>query len=249
MILVLGKSGSIGNSLKKGVPVASRIEKHNLKELRHEIKEFRPKTFIHLAANTTPKVHSDSDWFLNAESPALVYQMCAELGVEKFLFTSSGHVYGNTIEPAKEDLILNGDSEYARQKIIAETSLKKCAEDYPTKLIIARVFSVFGPNMHPKYLAGRIYSEVKAHKEINVWHSEDVRDFLTPLQVANYLSDLIHCEEQTGNITVNVCSGRPLTLREQIRKTFPNYSNFIFDGKNSQMPYLVGDSSYLHNIV
>ena len=89
-------------------------------------------------------------------------KQCSDLGVKRFIFSSSSSVYGDQDSlPLKEDMKPNPMSPYALQKLTIEYYCKLFYDIYGLKTISLRYFNVYGPkqdkestysNLIPKFI-------------------------------------------------------------------------------------------------
>jgi len=172
--------------------------------------------------------------------------------LERFLYVSTSHVYTPTERDIAEDATVGPVAEYPKQKLEAEVLLKEYFSTAPEKLLIIRVFSVLGFDVEDFTLGGLASRIANGSPELVV-NSDDIRDFMTPTQIALGIQKLA----QTPNIsgTYNLCSGEPLSVSNALRKHFhqmgvstENYESRFRTG-NSTNPRIVGDNSKLMQAV
>lgn len=73
-----------------------------------------------------------------------------DAGVERFVFSSSSSVYGNTpVLPKKEDMPPKPLSPYAAQKLMGEHYIRLFHSLYGMKTFALRYFNVYGPRQDP----------------------------------------------------------------------------------------------------
>ena len=258
IICASGTTGSIGRHLQKVEPFKTRLTDVS-RNFDSEFKNLRPDVFIHLAAITnsiTAPNPEELSYEINVVGAIKAMQAFARNGGRRFIFASSGHVYGATRLGgfALESDTPEPKSVYAKHKLIAEEKLAYIASDYGIELFNARIFSVFGANMAEHYLASKIFGVQKLANSPAVYplvtNGLDVRDFLEPSAVANILFKLASTDfiKSYGEV-INVCSGKPLTVRERILIDFPNWPEVRIERNNSETPYLVGSSTKLKKIL
>lgn len=74
-----------------------------------------------------------------------------DAGVERFVFSSSSSVYGNTrVLPKRENMFPMPRSPYAVQKLTGEYYCRVFHSLYGLNTFVLRYFNVFGPNQNPK---------------------------------------------------------------------------------------------------
>jgi nucleoside-diphosphate-sugar epimerase len=244
-LLATGCSGGVGRYIRPDYEINFRNFQSN--NSRSKLKnQSNGSTLIHLAAITSIQQvqdNPDESFKVNVSSAIELFRTFANNGGQRFIFTSTGHVYGKT--PADrlsaENDLLNPLSLYAEQKILAESKLSQEAETLGVELIILRVFSIFGMGMKSHFLAGRIEAELKNSGAFpKIINAEDVRDFSSPRDVACLIEKSVKIPMR-GSLTLNLCTGRGTTVREIVRSNFPNIKNECFVEGNSETPRLVGD--------
>jgi nucleoside-diphosphate-sugar epimerase len=115
----------------------------------------KPQFVFHLAAhfaNQNSVDHPETDLMVNGLGTLKVLQYSHLVGVEKFVFASSGcSVYGNQAPlPLKEDFVsLHLDTPYQIHKLLGELYCNYFHNYYGLPVVIARYFNVYGPGEVP----------------------------------------------------------------------------------------------------
>ena len=94
-------------------------------------------------------------------------EICREFNIPKFVFASTGAVYGNQSPPFKEDMLPSPISPYAASKIAGENYCNAYNETFDLSCSILRFTNVFGPrksfgpyaNVIPKFVRAGLKSE------------------------------------------------------------------------------------------
>lgn len=116
---------------------------------------FKPHYVFHLAAhfaNQNSVDHPETDLLVNALGTLKTLEYANLVGVEKFVFASSGcSVYGNKAPlPLKEDFVsLHLDTPYQINKLVGELYCNYFYDYYKMPVTIARYFNVYGPGEIP----------------------------------------------------------------------------------------------------
>ncbi len=257
-LLASGTTGSIGKHLVKASPVKSRLE-DSTENILDEFMTLSPSVFIHLAGATSIeliKTNGDLSLRLNVNGALRMMEAFAKSGGQKFIFASTGHVYGTTDSNryARETDPTKPISIYAKHKLLAETKLTEMARELGINLVIARIFSVFGGGMAEHYLATKILSEISFQsngKEYPVIENgSDVRDFMEPVQVAKRLCLIAETIKLTNQIQIlNICSGIPTTVKQKVLNTHPNWPEDKIKKNFSALPHLVGSTDLSHQLL
>ena len=249
MILLTGATGSIGSNVTSAMPLQFKLP-IKMEHLNQNLNVSEGDSLIHLAGISNPKiVESDADlsYDVNVRSTIALFRAFAAKGGRRFIFASTGHVYGLTSPGSysSESDALRPQSMYAEQKIETEVLLTKLSQDFETDLLILRIFSVFGPGMRENYLAGMIEKSINANGVLPIISpADDVRDFTTPQMIGHYLNRAVEIDMKK-NLTLNLCSGIPRTIKAQVSANYPKIPLSNFVPGNSKIPWLVGNPSLM----
>jgi UDP-glucose 4-epimerase len=116
---------------------------------------YKPHYVFHLAAhfaNQNSVDHPETDLLVNALGTLKTLEYAHLVGVERFVFASSGcSVYGSQAPlPLKEDFVsLNLDTPYQINKLVGELYCNYFHDYYKLPVAIARYFNVYGPGEVP----------------------------------------------------------------------------------------------------
>ena len=116
---------------------------------------FKPHYVFHLAAhfaNQNSVDHPETDLLVNGLGTLKTLQYSQLVGVEKFIFASSGcSVYGSQAPlPLREDFVsLHLDTPYQIHKLLGELYCNYFHDYYGLPVAIARYFNVYGPGEVP----------------------------------------------------------------------------------------------------
>lgn len=241
-VVASGVSGTIGKYLpERIVPLNQRLDMISENGLNLS----RGDTYIHLGAMVGPKIVSENrlaSTLVNVESTIRLAEHGLNLGLEKFVFISTSHVYAKGLENKSEDSLIEPLNIYAQQKYDAETQLMKLFTGNEDKLLILRVFSILDWDAKPFTLGGGIRKLVDEPNSY-LTCGDDERDFLTPNQVASAIMDL--AEGKTEETILNICTGQGISISNAaqllLKTRVPgDWSKRIKSGR-SDVPRLVGN--------
>ena len=258
MLLATGTSGSIGKHLFEAVAVKSRLE-DSIESMANEFLGLRPTVFIHLAGITAIRRIQESQDLslrLNVGGALRMMEAFAKSGGQKFIFASTGHVYGRTTPNryAQENDRPAPTSVYAEHKLLAEIQLTEKAQELGINLINARIFSVFGNDMANHYLATRVFDDTRTSAGIAgysmIENGGDIRDFMEPYEVAKRL-ELIAKTKRVGHQIqiLNICTGIPTSVKQKVLITNPNWPEEKISTTFSSLPHLVGSPELARQIL
>lgn len=170
----------------------------------------------------------------------------------RFIFVSTSHVYAAT----RPDITLDENSaclprgHYALQKLIAEELITDVFRYDPSRLVIARVFSVLDKNQPTGTLGNSIIAVARDDSKV-LSYVDDQRDFLSPRTVADALKTIASATHFSGKI--NVCSGQEVSIRQAVRnllgdKEYERVEPRLGSGQSS-VPRIVGSARLFEDAV
>ena len=138
---------------------------------------------------------------------------------KKFLFASSSSVYGDSkVFPLKENLNLEPINMYALSKKNNEEVAKIYSKKYKTKFIGLRFFTVFGERGRPDMFSFKMIFSVFKNRKLYLNNSGNhYRDFTYIKDVVIILRKLISLKIKNKYETLNICSSRPVFLKDFIK--------------------------------
>lgn len=237
-VVITGNTGFIGNHLTtllsdkkfKILGISNKKSKNkNIKQITKDLHNIKnsdiPKnsTIIHLAAV--------SDISFCQENPVACFktnvlgtQHLLEISRNRncnFLFVSSSHVYGSPDKlPLKENSSLNPSNIYAASKVSGESLCNAYRESYGMKTIVARLFSVYGPNSPPHLMINNLATQIISKNTVKLGNLFPKRDFIFVEDVVSAIYFLL--KKQKSGI-FNIGTGKSTSILE-ICKTFENFS-------------------------
>lgn len=187
------------------------------------VKRAQPEMVVHLAALSSV-THADAAelYAVNAVGTEHLLRALTEhaAGVRKVLLASSANVYGNVVNagPIDEDTPPAPVNHYACSKLAMEFIARTWFERLP--IVIARPFNYTGVGQTENFLVPKLVAHYAQRRPVLELGNIDVeRDFSDVRMLADAYSRLL--ESDAAGIVVNICSGRPRSLRsilEELRK-------------------------------
>jgi GDP-4-dehydro-6-deoxy-D-mannose reductase len=194
----------------------------DLRELEdlHRLADVRPDAVIHLAAiasGAEARKDPAAALAVNAEATALLVSLLANTGSPRFLFVSSGEVYGpGHSEPIDESAPRAPRSPYAVSKAAGEGAvLAQGKAGLP--VLVARPFTHTGPGQATAYVlpaltARLIEAKRRGSSVVRTGNLQAVRDFLDVRDVVR--AYLLLLDRGEPGMIYNVASGVGRTLSD-----------------------------------
>jgi nucleoside-diphosphate-sugar epimerase len=187
----------------------------SLDNCRRVMETVRPDYVIHLAAISFVQ-HADVEAFyhVNVIGTLNLIQAIADAGLspQRVLVASSANIYGN----AKAGVISEEQppepvNHYATSKLAMEYMVRTWCDRLP--IVITRPFNYTGVGQAPHFLIPKIVSHFTRRAAVIELGNLDVeRDFSDVRMVARAYRGLL--EHDCAGQVVNICSGRPYSIRD-----------------------------------
>lgn len=279
-IYVAGHRGMVGSAIKRNLEskgytnIVTRTKQELDLTVQSDVAEFfaeeKPEYVVLAAAKVggivANKTYPADFIWNNLEVQNNVIMSCFKNNVKKLLFLGSSCIYPREApQPMKEDCLLTSELEktneaYALAKI---SGLKMCEyfnRQYNTDYISCMPTNLYGPNdnYHPQNshvlpaLIRRFHeAKVNGDSQVVVWGTGNVlREFLYVDDLADACVFLLN--NYSGNETVNIGTGRELTIRElayKVKDIIGYKGEIVFDSsKPDGTPRKLLDVSKLESL-
>jgi len=248
-----GSSGTIGRFfpdlvIPVGMNLKSSIEEFDRIPLE------RNDVLIHAAAVVGPS-NVDKDPMaaraVNIEGTRKLGLSAYRKGVSKFVYISTSHVYKFGQAHLTENDTVAPINEYAAQKYEGEMILKSIFSQDLERLCIVRVFSLLDWGMPQYSLGGAVEKLATGGSNFKLHNTSDVRDFLTPKQVAGAVYEISSAKNASG--VFNLSSGKATSVGVAVNYLLKLENIKVSEGAliegNSTIPSIVGDNSKLKSLL
>lgn len=168
---------------------------------------------IHLAQSRHYKQFPEqaNDIFnVNVNSTFRLLNYAREVGAKKFIFTSTGGVYGTSYEQFVETDPVSPLNFYLNSKYIAELLLGNYQQFFRT--IVFRLFFVYGVGQAQTMLIPRLVRSVLSGVPVNLQGHEGIR--INPVYIDDVVDALERSLSLEGNHLINIGGPQVLSLRE-----------------------------------
>jgi nucleoside-diphosphate-sugar epimerase len=220
VVAALDRRGVSPTLVSRPGPVPDRLAGHPVVEmdLGHAPADVydrmgRPEVLIHLAWGGLPNYGSPHH--LEQELPAQVSFLEAVLASGLGAVTISGSCleYGLQSGELSEELPTAPVTAYGKAKDALRKRMEEMQERLPFRLTWARLFYLHGEGQAPGSLVPQLEAAIaRGDGVFNMSGGDQLRDYLPANEAAGYLVDLALNGRNNG--VVNVCSGRPVSVRE-----------------------------------
>ncbi len=223
-VIITGANGWLGRPLvnlllKNGVHVIALNSRKELKSLIENkkpspmpVNDNSPVALIHLAGKAhagdcqkDPRAAFEANVVLTFQ----VLEFCRKHSIKKFIFPSTGVVYGNTKEhPAREDSPIYPYDIYSATKLAAENLVQGYAENYHLAAVVIRLSNVYGSEGNPDTVSQTILRQIKTSRDPILLRSGlPKRDFIFIDDVIQAFYQLLLADVGHGFRLFNVSTG------------------------------------------
>ena len=265
-ILLTGASGSIGKTLINTTPSnfqiytlgRSSVQKENVTHLEVDLsKEWDTNilpndidVIIHLAQSENFRLFPDKAidvYTVNTISTLKLADFAVKNGINKFVYASSGGIYGNrdTGFGEEDEIPVNDLGFYLGSKLSSEIILDSYKNIIDIQLL--RFFFVYGPDQNESMLIPRLINNVLNGKTINLQGEEGLK--INPIHVDDAVNAILASLKLEKSNKLNIGGSEELSLKDitvLIGKQLgvkPKYSYIDSEPNN-----LIGDISKLKKI-
>jgi len=182
----------------------------------------RPDVLLHLAWGGLPNYRSLYHFENELPRHYVFLRDLVAGGLTSILVTGTCFEYGMQSGPLDETLICRPSTPYGFSKDVLHRELQFLQAGRPFNLVWARLFYLFGEGQAESSLWSQLNRAVAAgERHFKMSGGEQLRDFLPVAEVAGYLVQLALTQQELG--PVNVCSGRPQSVRNLVQSWIRQY--------------------------
>lgn len=236
------------------------VEMHDRDEVRAAINTARPSAVYHLAG--MPHVgdswgHTRETFAGNVLATHHLFEALRRVGLApRVLVTSSATVYTPADRALREDDPVCPNNPYGTSKLAQEMAAMRAWQDDGIPGLIARAFNHVGPRQAPSFLAPSVAKQIAAIEAgrlepvLKVGNLEPRRDIMDVRDTVRAYRAMM--QSAAPGVTYNVCSGRPVAVKELINLFVQHAKVSIRIEQDparfrpNDTPLLLGDVSRLH---
>lgn len=178
----------------------------------------RPDVLVHLAWDGLPNYQSMHHFERELPRQFQFLKALVEEGLPRLLVSGTCLEYGMQSGPLSEELTTMPATPYGFAKDALRRQLEFLKAVKPFALTWARLFYMYGEGQSENSLYAQLEKAVQSKERVfNMSGGEQVRDYLPVSEVARHIVDLaIIADTDVG--VVNVCSGRPVSVRRVVEQ-------------------------------
>ena len=172
-----------------------------------------------------------------------IIEFCKICKVRRVFFISSSSVYSNkNSSPFHEKQKIKPNNSLGTSKYSSEKILKKAFHKLKTKVVILRVFTVYGNNMRKKQFLYQAIKKFKSNKKtLTFWNKDTLRNFVHLDDLTNILINLSRVE--TPKFTIyNIASNKSHkieTIIDHLQDLSGKQKKIIFKDSKNNLNHIV----------
>lgn len=259
-ILITGGTGFIGSnliySLKNNYEFINlgRSENKLCKNIYWDLKESlddkidtRIEAVIHSASIVGNGSSNKSDYIdINVKSTLELLEFCLKNNVKKFIYISTGGVYGYSEKELSENSECNPIDMYSLSKYFSE----RLCDLYKDKIsiVILRMFFPYGNGQHGR-LINNLLNSILQGKEINL--NKNGLPMINPIHITDVVNMLKIVLETDCSGAFNICGDENISIEDLCKKIacYSNSSSPNFVHSNNSVSNLMGSNKKICNLL
>ena len=217
-VIIIGKRSNLSNSIKKSLNDSIVLSTNQIKNLEEILIKNEISTIIYNTACKSTLINEKTDPILfsyySFGNLSEFIKICLkyETKVEKIIYTSTSALYGNN-NFSNEDSPCKINNLYASLKFSSELLLKRYISPSKIKLIITRIFNMYGGDDQFSIIS-KIGNAIKKNQSLQINnYGKSIRDFISINNVTEIYKLLIF-KDFDG--IINVSSGRGYSIASVI---------------------------------
>lgn len=264
-ILITGSSGFIGSHLRENLSASnkllyclynthsSNLSRNNVSYIQQDFNQLLDinklpqdvDCIIHLAANVDKKTENSELFRINTVSTLNLLEYGKTIGIKKFIFASTGGVYGYHPHSLQEESAINPIDFYSLSKYESEILVNYYSQYFST--IILRFFFPYGTKQH-KSIIPLLVNKIKNQEKIIIYNDGNPK--INPIYITDVIDIINKSMSLDGQNILNVAGDEVISIKE-LSNLISRYmgSKPIFEYvRDSNITDLVGDNTKIKDI-
>ena len=176
---------------------------------------------------------------------------CKKNKVKKLIFLSSSAVYNKKNKyPLSENQEINPKTFLGYAKKINEKQLKRFSQNSNTKVLILRIFTVYGKGMRKDQFIHQLRNKIRNNKQVLLWNKETFRNFILIDDLVRIIDILANKTKKKYNI-INVGTNKSFKIKyiyEKLSKIINKKRKLYFASNNNNFDHFVKISKLKNEI-
>ncbi|MCS6763654.1 MAG: SDR family oxidoreductase [Candidatus Protistobacter heckmanni] len=183
-------------------------------------------------------------WEVSALGTMQLAEKCVRHGIKRFIYASSGSVYGVKEEPqVTEDLELTPISEYNKTKMIAERVLLSYMDQMVVQIVRPATVCGYSPRMRLDVSVNMLTMQALANKKITVFGGAQVRPNIHIDDITDLYLFLLDRPDVTGIYNAGFENISILDIAQTVSKHLP--AEIVVTSSNDPRSYRVNSDKLL----
>jgi nucleoside-diphosphate-sugar epimerase len=198
-------------------------------------------SIIHLAAVISQTPDMDTYFSIINSNVRATFLLCEAAHIQRarFLFPSTGLIYGNQQGPFKEDMLPDPRDFYSLSKLMCEQIIRFFAASYQVQAVIFRIGILYGPSQANAMFIPSMVRSLLAGKEFPMTKGEQKRDFVFIQDFVTTLESLLLKKDVSGLFNIGSGSAEKLIDVAATAETLTGRSGLVRPGT---VPYRPNES-------
>lgn len=189
-----GGTGTATGNLWDPVVIEYRVDLRDWKAIRAVCAAIRPWGVVHLAARhfiPACQASPQETWQVNVTGTGNLLEALAGWPPRVLVFASTADVYLERAAPCAETDPVGPRTVYGQSKLAAERQVQAAARAWGSRMVIARIFNLYGPEPTVDHLIPAIITQALESDELALGHLTSARDFVYAGDAADAITELV----------------------------------------------------------
>jgi len=191
------------------------------------------------------KLSEEAQLEINLESTKQLLDYGRQVGIHKFIFTSTGSVCMYRSHKIRESDEFSSGNTYVLSKQLSEKAIEKYGLYF--KYIILRLFFPYGPKQNGNRLIPRLFNNIKSEREIIIHNGQN--PIINPVHITDIINSISHIYESFDGV-INVAGKEYISIKQLAKKIgiLVKKSPIFLNKKDLTIKNIIGDISLLHKL-
>ena len=240
-ILIIGGAGYVGTNLSNKLSNKHKVIcvdtfwfgnhlNNSVSFVKADIRNFDYKilnnidvviNLAYLANDPSCEIDARATWEIGPLSNYFLLEQCKKYKIKKFIFASSGSVYGIKKEKnVTEDLSLNPLTDYNKSKMICEKVIENYSNDFDTVIIRPGTVGGFSKRLRLDVVVNILSYQAYFNKKIEILGGNQIRPLIDMNDMINVYQFCVE-KKITGTFNVHNENMKVSNIAESIKKIIP----------------------------